>query len=109
MRRYMAMIFQEPMTSLNPSYTVGNQVSETIILHQKVDKEEAMRRAIEIVGRVGLPNPEEIVKRYPHELPGAACASAPWSLWPSRVGQRAFADEPTTALDVTTEAQASST
>ncbi|MEN6478301.1 MAG: ABC transporter ATP-binding protein [Anaerolineales bacterium] len=103
--RYMAMIFQEPMTSLNPSYTVGNQVSETIILHQKVDKEEAMRRAIEIVGRVGLPNPEEIVKRYPHELSGGMRQRAMVALALSCRPTVLFADEPTTALDVTTEAQ----
>ena len=101
----MAMIFQEPMTSLNPCYTVGNQVSETIILHQEVSKAEAMNRAIEIVRRVGLPNPEQMVKRYPHELSGGMRQRAMVALALSCRPTILFADEPTTALDVTTEAQ----
>jgi peptide/nickel transport system ATP-binding protein len=101
----MAMIFQEPMTSLNPSYTVGNQVAETIILHQEVSRAEAMNRAIEIVTHVGLPNPQQIVKRYPHELSGGMRQRAMVALALSCRPTILFADEPTTALDVTTEAQ----
>ncbi len=101
----MAMIFQEPMTSLNPSYTVGNQVAETIILHQDVDKHEAMKRAIDIVDRVGLPKPADLVKRYPHELSGGMRQRAMVALALSCRPALLFADEPTTALDVTTEAQ----
>ncbi len=103
--RHMSMIFQEPMTSLNPSYTVGNQVAETIILHQKVSREEAMDRAIQIIARVGLPNPDQMIRRYPHELSGGMRQRAMVALALSCRPTVLFADEPTTALDVTTEAQ----
>jgi len=101
----MAMIFQEPMTSLNPSYTVGDQIMEAIILHQKVDAVEAEKRAIDILDRVGMANPKLIVKRYPHELSGGMRQRAMISLALSCTPAVLFADEPTTALDVTTEAQ----
>lgn len=101
----MSMIFQEPMTSLNPSYTVGDQIMEAIILHQKVDKAEAERRAIAILDGVGMPNPSAVIKRYPHELSGGMRQRAMISLALSCTPKVLFADEPTTALDVTTEAQ----
>ena len=101
----MSMIFQEPMTSLNPSYTVGDQIMEGIILHQKVDEKEAEKRAIEILDGVGMPNPSTVVKRYPHELSGGMRQRAMISLALSCTPTILFADEPTTALDVTTEAQ----
>lgn len=101
----MSMIFQEPMTSLNPSFTVGGQIMEAIILHQKVDKVEAEKRAVDILRSVGMANPELVVNRYPHELSGGMRQRAMISLALSCTPAILFADEPTTALDVTTEAQ----
>src|SRR5699024_3915648 len=66
----IAMIFQEPMTSLNPVYTVGNQIAETIILHQGLKKNEAKEKAVEMLRKVGIPSPEKRVKEYPHQLSG---------------------------------------
>ena len=66
----ISMIFQEPMTSLNPVFTVGHQISEAILLHQGVDREEGRRRAIDVLTQVAMPNPERIVDNYPHELSG---------------------------------------
>ncbi|MEM4414299.1 MAG: ABC transporter ATP-binding protein, partial [Candidatus Caldarchaeum sp.] len=66
----IAMIFQEPMTSLNPVYTIGNQIMEAIMLHQKVGKREARARAIEMLKAVGIPSPEQRVDEYPHQLSG---------------------------------------
>lgn len=101
----MAMIFQEPMTSLNPSYTVGDQIAEAIILHQGVDKAEGLRRAIAILDQVGMANPKMIAGRYPHELSGGMRQRAMIAMGLSCQPAVLFADEPTTALDVTTEAQ----
>jgi len=101
----MSMIFQEPMTSLNPSYTIGDQIMEAILLHQGVDKDEALKRAIDILNGVGMANPALVVKRYPHELSGGMRQRAMISLALSCTPSILFADEPTTALDVTTEAQ----
>ncbi len=101
----MSMIFQEPMTSLNPSYTIGDQIMEAILLHQGVDKVEAEKRAINILDGVGMANPALVVKRYPHELSGGMRQRAMISLALSCTPSILFADEPTTALDVTTEAQ----
>jgi peptide/nickel transport system ATP-binding protein len=101
----MSMIFQEPMTSLNPSYTIGDQIMEAILLHQGVDKAEAEKRAIKILDGVGMANPALIIKRYPHELSGGMRQRAMISLALSCTPAILFADEPTTALDVTTEAQ----
>ncbi len=101
----LAMIFQEPMTSLNPSYTVGDQISETIVLHQKVDQAEAMKRTVTILDQVGMANPAAISRRYPHELSGGMRQRAMIAMGLSCNPSVLFADEPTTALDVTTEAQ----
>ncbi len=101
----MSMIFQEPMTSLNPSYTIGDQIMEAILLHQGVGEAEALKRAITILDGVGMANPTLIVKRYPHELSGGMRQRAMISLALSCTPSILFADEPTTALDVTTEAQ----
>jgi peptide/nickel transport system ATP-binding protein len=101
----IAMIFQEPMTSLNPSYTVGNQIAEAVMLHQDVSQDEALERAITMLDRVGMPNPRAVVKRYPHELSGGMRQRAMIAMALSCTPSILFADEPTTALDVTTEAQ----
>jgi peptide/nickel transport system ATP-binding protein len=101
----LAMIFQEPMTSLNPSYTVGDQISEAIILHQEVDANEAKIRTIKILDQVGMANAAGIFRRYPHELSGGMRQRAMIAMGLSCNPAVLFADEPTTALDVTTEAQ----
>ncbi len=101
----LAMIFQEPMTSLNPSYTVGDQIAEAIILHQEVDAAEAKQRTIKILDQVGMANAAGIFARYPHELSGGMRQRAMIAMGLSCNPSVLFADEPTTALDVTTEAQ----
>jgi peptide/nickel transport system ATP-binding protein len=101
----ISMIFQEPMTSLNPVFTVGHQISEAILLHQGVDREEGRRRAIDVLTQVAMPNPERIVDNYPHELSGGMRQRAMIALALSCTPTMLIADEPTTALDVTTEAQ----
>jgi len=101
----IAMIFQEPMTSLNPLYTIGNQIEEGILLHQTDDKAESKRRAIDILRQVGMPNPERIHGSYPHELSGGMRQRTMIAMALSCRPSMLIADEPTTALDVTTEAQ----
>jgi len=101
----ISMIFQEPMTSLNPVYTVGDQIAEAILLHQGVDKGEARQRVIDILTEVNMPNPERIVDNYPHELSGGMRQRAMIAMALSCTPTMLIADEPTTALDVTTEAQ----
>jgi oligopeptide/dipeptide ABC transporter ATP-binding protein len=101
----IAMIFQEPMTSLNPLYTIGNQIEEGILLHQTDDKAESKRRAVDILRQVGMPNPERIHGLYPHELSGGMRQRAMIAMALSCRPSMLIADEPTTALDVTTEAQ----
>jgi len=101
----ISMIFQEPMTSLNPVFTVGSQISEAITLHQRVGRGEARQRAIDILAEVNMPNPERIVDNYPHELSGGMRQRAMIAMALSCTPSLLIADEPTTALDVTTEAQ----
>ena len=101
----IALIFQEPMTSLSPVHTIGHQMVQTIVLHQKVRKDEAREQAIDVLRRVGLPRPNELIDRYSHQLSGGQRQRAVIALALSCQPSLLIADEPTTALDVTTEAQ----
>jgi oligopeptide/dipeptide ABC transporter ATP-binding protein len=101
----IAMIFQEPMTSLNPVFTIGDQISEAIVLHQHVGGAEAMNRAIESLKAVGIPAPERRVKQYPHEMSGGIRQRVMIAMALSCNPKLLIADEPTTALDVTIQAQ----
>jgi peptide/nickel transport system ATP-binding protein len=99
----IAMIFQEPMTSLNPVYTCGNQVMEAILLHQKVSKTEAKKRTIELFAKVELPRPEVMFDTYPHQISGGQKQRVMIAMAMSCEPSILIADEPTTALDVTVQ------
>jgi oligopeptide/dipeptide ABC transporter ATP-binding protein len=101
----VSMIFQEPMTSLNPVFTCGSQIEEAIILHQKVSKKEARRKAVEMLRLVGIPAPEQRVEEYPHQLSGGMRQRVMIAMSLSCHPSLLLADEPTTALDVTIQAQ----
>ena len=101
----IAMIFQDPMTSLNPVYTIGWQIAEAIRAHQDISKEAAQARAIELLAKVGIPNPAERVDNYPHEFSGGMRQRAVIAIGMANDPDVILADEPTTALDVTVQAQ----
>jgi len=101
----ISMIFQEPMTSLSPVYTVGEQIAEAIMLHQKKRRKEAIQLAVEMLAKVGIPLPDRRVHEYPHQLSGGMRQRIMIAIALSCKPKLLIADEPTTALDVTVQAQ----
>ena len=101
----MAMVFQEPMTSLNPVLTVERQLTETLVLHMGMGKDGARREAVNLLARVGIPDPERRVKQYPHQFSGGMRQRVMIAMALSCNPKLIIADEPTTALDVTIQAQ----
>jgi oligopeptide/dipeptide ABC transporter ATP-binding protein len=101
----IAMIFQDPMTSLNPVYKVGDQIIEAIVTHENVGKQTARRRAVELLAQVGIPNPQQRVDDYPHQFSGGMRQRAMIAMALACNPDVLIADEPTTALDVTIQAQ----
>lgn len=101
----ISMIFQEPMTSLNPVFTVGDQICETLMLHQELDKKAAMAKAEDLLSQVGIPNPKERINSYPHEMSGGQRQRVMIAMAIACEPELLIADEPTTALDVTIQKQ----
>ncbi|ONK09650.1 ABC transporter ATP-binding protein [Streptomyces sp. MP131-18] len=101
----IAMVFQEPMTSMSPMHTLGNQIGEVILLHERVTKAEARRRTIELLGRVDIPDPRRRVDEYPFQMSGGMLQRAMIAMALACNPELLIADEPTTALDVTTQAR----
>ena len=101
----VAMIFQEPMTSLNPVYSIGSQIAETLMLHQNMSKKEAREKAIDLLDNVGIDSPSQRVDNFPHQLSGGMRQRALIAMAISCNPRLLIADEPTTALDVTIQAQ----
>lgn len=101
----ISMIFQEPMTSLNPVFTIGNQIMEVLILHEKLSEKQARAKAIEMLEVVGIPSPETRIDEYPHQLSGGMRQRVMIAMALACNPSLLISDEPTTALDVTTQAQ----
>lgn len=101
----MSMIFQDPMTSLNPLFTIGEQLTEHLIKHKKISKKEAIEKAIKMLDMVGIPSPEKRLKQYPHEFSGGMRQRVMIAMSLICEPKLIIADEPTTALDVTIQAQ----
>ena len=101
----IGMIFQDPMTSLNPVYTIGEQLIEPLLKHRKISRQEAIKEAIKMLGMVGIPSPEKRMKQYPHEFSGGMRQRAMIAMSLICRPKLIIADEPTTALDVTIQAQ----
>ena len=101
----ISMIFQDPMTSINPAFTIGNQLREVIMAHSNLNKEEAHARALELLKMVGIPDPESRIKNFPYQFSGGMRQRALIAMAIANNPRLLIADEPTTALDVTIQAQ----